>query len=224
MASHHLLWAQIFALATSAWGEILLPASGTLRPGPGDSSEALRAFESAGQRPNWTDSVTFSRVSNNTPETWTWRINITDLTIPNDISELGSSSASYSKGFHVANTQWQLQWPSSSGNSSEPSSSDNLLSFLSERNLDIALNALSVFVPSNVTNQYNANDNGNCTSLLGSECTQAITREIGKGGAIQVAFPECQNTIGINGFTQPGGAVGRMSRSHFLCDLKLTCS
>jgi hypothetical protein len=64
-----LLWVN-FALAANV-PEIQLPASGTLRPGPGDTPEVLQAFEAAGKRPNASDSITFSRNFNNTPETWT---------------------------------------------------------------------------------------------------------------------------------------------------------
>jgi hypothetical protein len=190
MLSNILLWAY-FALATYAQ-EIRFPASGTLSPGPGDTPEILQAFEAAGRQPNVSDTVTFSRTHNGKAEDWTWRINITDLAIPDRTSDLGSSSASFSRGLHVTNTQWQLQWPGSS---------DTLQTFLSERDMEVTFNALSVLKPSNVTDAYNAEDKGECTKLLGSECTQSITKAISDGSTLQILFPACQNTIGINGFS-----------------------
>jgi hypothetical protein len=214
MVQYLLLWAH-FAITTYAKA-FELPASESFSPGPGDSTVALQAFEDAGRRPNASDSFTFSRDFNNTQENWTWRINVTDLAIPNEHSELGSPSASYSRDSRVANTQWQLQWPGDS---------DTFQSFLSERNVVFSFNALSIFLPSNVTDLYNADDNGNCTNLLGSECTQSITREMGTtGDTLQIGFPSCQNKIGVMGFLQPGGAAGRKSRSLLSqLALKLTC-
>jgi hypothetical protein len=197
MVSQLLLWAP-FALATTYAQVIQLPTSGTLRPGPGDSPAILQIFEAAGQHPNETDSITFVRDFNDAEETWTWRVNVTDIAVPNKISDLGDPSASSSTGYHVANTQWQLQWP---GNNSS-----SLQSFLAERNLNVTFNALSIFLTSNITSKYNADDRGNCTNLLGSKCTQAISDATRHGNAMQLGFPDCRDTIGINGFTQPGGA------------------
>jgi hypothetical protein len=190
MASQILSWAH-FALVAYAQ-EIRFPASGTLSPGPGDTPQILQAFEAAGRQPNASDVVIFSRSYNGKAEDWTWRINVTDLAIPDRTSDLGSSSASFARGLHITNTQWQLQWPGSS---------DTLQSFLSGRDMEVTFNALSVLKPSNVTDAYNAGDKGNCTKLLGNECTQSITKAISEGSTLQILFPACQNTIGINGFS-----------------------
>jgi hypothetical protein len=152
----------------------------------------LQVFEVAGRQPNASDMITFSRSYNDKAEDWTWRINVTDLAITDRTFDLGSSSASFARGLHITNTQWQLQWPGSS---------DTLQSFLSGRNMEVTFNALSVLKLSNVTDAYNADDKGDCTKLLGSECTQSIEKAISKGSTLQILFPACQNTIGINGFS-----------------------
>jgi hypothetical protein len=69
-------------------------------------------------------------------------------------------------------------------------------------------------MPSNVTDYYNANDNGNCINVLGSECIRPITNETGStGNTMQTIFPSCRDTIGANGFFQSGGAAGCKSSS-----------
>jgi hypothetical protein len=81
--------------------------------------------------------------------------------------------------------------------------------------MEVTFNALSVSTASNVTDRYNVDDDGNCTNLLGDECTQTIIRRIGEGSTIQIVFPECRDTIGGNGFTQEGGAG--TSKPSILC-------
>jgi hypothetical protein len=173
--------------------DIRLPVSNTLAPGPVDKPAALQAFTTAGQSPNATSSLSFS-------QSWAWRINITDLAIPNSISDLGDPSASFSKGLRVTNTQWNLQWPNNS-------SSPTLQSYLFSQNLSLNIAALSLSLPSNLSAPA---DNGSCTPLLGDACERAITSALTGGSPIQQAFPECASSIGINGFTQPGASGTRL--------------
>lgn len=195
MGANSLLWA-MFALLVPAQNTGL-PVSGPLSPGPGRTPEEWRVSEAAGRQPNATNSVTFMRTYNNTPETWTWRINVTDMAIPNQISDLGSPSANFSQGLHVANTQWQLQWP---GNS------DSFQSFLRERNVSVSFTALMTNKPSNITDRYNDADNGNCTNMLGDKCTQSLIQTAARGSPIGFATLEgCENTLAVSGGNQGGG-------------------
>jgi hypothetical protein len=67
--------------------------------------------------------------------------------------------------------------------------------------MEVTFDALSALKSSNVTDAYNADDKGDCTKLLGSECTQSIAKAISDGSTLQILLPACQNTIGINGFS-----------------------
>jgi hypothetical protein len=179
-----------------------LPASGTLRPGPVDKPAALQAFAAAGQTPNATDSVAFTHAN----ETWTWRINVTDIRVPNTLSDLGTPDADFSKGYHVANTQYQVLWPNSSD-------AQTLGEYISA---PLSVGALAIPLAANLTAPYTATDNGSCVSVLGGGCVDAIKRAIAMGPVAQVVFPECGGSIGANGFTQLGGAGTRTLLFFFL--------
>lgn len=170
-----------------------LPASGAQSPGPGagDNNQELAVFLHAGRHPNDTNAVSFTRVYNNSEETWTWRINVTDIAIPNNIRYLGSSSANYSEGLHVANTQWQLGWPGDS---------DSLQKLLEQRNSSLYVTTAIQHLPSNVTKHYSDSDNGNCTALLGANCTQSITMSALRGTAVSYGeLDGCDGTVDLPG-------------------------
>jgi hypothetical protein len=117
------------------------------------------------------------------------------MAIPDRTADLGSPSASFSRGLRITNIQWQLLWPGSD---------ESLLEFLSESKMEIRFNALAVSKPSNITDPYNADDDGDYTKLLGSVCTQSVTKAISEGDVQQTIFIGCENTIGINGFSAGG--------------------
>jgi hypothetical protein len=110
-----------------------LPVSGPYKPGIGSTPEALKISEAAGRQLNVTSAVTSTRTYNNIPEIWTWRVNITEIAVPDQISDLGMPSANFSQGLHVANTQWQLEWPTDD---------DSLQMFLGKRNQRVQPGAL----------------------------------------------------------------------------------
>jgi hypothetical protein len=85
----------VSALATSS--------SGPLKSGFGRMPEAEQVAADAGRLPNGTSSVDFTRTFNNTPETWNWRINTTELAVPYPIDDLGKPGANYSQVLKVAN-------------------------------------------------------------------------------------------------------------------------
>jgi hypothetical protein len=147
----------------SKWGNIGVGAG----VGPWPLTSGQEAGEEAGRHPNATSSVTFQRPYNGELETWGWRINITDLAIPNNPDQFGNSSANASEGLHVANTQWELTWPAGS---------DNFTEFLNERNMTASFAAYIASKPANITDRYNASAQGDCTALLGHQCVDAIKR------------------------------------------------
>lgn len=179
-----LVWT-LFALSASAHNAGL-PVSGPGKSGVGDTPEALAVSETAGRHPNGTSAVTFSRTYNDVPETWTWRINVTDFAVPDRLDDLGTSEASFSEGFHVANTQWQLDWPGSD---------DSFQSFLAERNMTVSFTAYLSHKSSSVINAYVDGDNGNCSSILGDQCTQSLTESASKYPATIAGLAGCESTL-----------------------------
>jgi hypothetical protein len=186
----------------SKWGNIGVGAG----VGPWPLTSGQEAGEKAGRHPNATSSVTFQRSYNGEPETWGWRINITDLAIPNNPDQFGNASANASEGYHVANTQWELTWPAGS---------DNFTEFLNERNMTASFAAYLANKPANITNRYNASANGDCTALLGKECVDAIKRSASSSSTTPdiLGNAECEDTLDYRyGANYYNGAISwRMS-------------
>lgn len=163
-----------------------LPVSGPFKSGVGDTPEALRISEVAGRQPNASASITFTRLFNNTPETWRWHVNVTDIAVPNRISDLGTPGANFSQALHVTNTQWQLDWPGDD---------DTFQLFLGERRVNATFTALITFVSSKIKTNNNGNTNGNCTAFLGEQCTQALLQAASKSSQIPLLHLEgCKNS------------------------------
>jgi len=183
--------------AVSAQQSIGLPISGPKKPGPGDTPEALHVSEAAGRHPNATTSVTFQRKYNNTKEEWTWRVNLTEIAVPDDISDLGSPSANFSRGLRVANTQWQLEWP---GSSDDANNNNTFEAFLQERNLNASFTSLVVKHSSKIANNYDDSDGGDCEKVLGKDCTKALTEAAFKDLTEQLsALAGCKDALGDDG-------------------------
>jgi hypothetical protein len=161
-----------------------LPESGILKSGPGTSPEAQRAAEAAERQPNATSSIDFTRTFNNTPETWTWRINTTELSVPDPFYNLGKADADYSQGLRVANIQWQLRWPGSGDDDG------SFQSFLIARNATAQFNTVILSLPSNITDRY-PDENGNCATVLSEECIQSLTDD----GSSREG---CENNLSVN--------------------------
>lgn len=145
-----------------------------------DSTQQL--FESAGRSPNETSSASFVFFPGNvsSPEsniTWSWRVNITDVVIPEQVSP---------GGLHVVNEQWQLQWPEGG----------SLESYMARSGIDgtfstsLCLSAGVFTLPSNVTSRIPESNRNNCSEILGSECVRGI---------LQSGFPGCEGS----GFRTP---------------------
>jgi hypothetical protein len=196
MRANTLFHAAVFALVATAQNDFGLPKIGPSRPGIGNTPEALQVSADAGRQPNATDSVTFTRAYNNTQEEWTWRINVTDISVPNRIDDLGMPGANFSQGLHIANVQWQLEWPGDEV--------DSLQTYLMKRNMSVGFTALISNKPSSITDRYSDSDNGNCTAVLGDKCTQSITQFASEGDMVSFTGLEgCADSLDVQG----GGGV-----------------
>ncbi|CBX99621.1 hypothetical protein IAQ61_005125 [Plenodomus lingam] len=167
----------------NGWGVI-----GVNKAGSG-SDEAVRVFEDAGYSPNASDVVTFTQNFNNTAEEWTWRINVSEIAVPDNSQDLGLERANFSEGLHVAHTQWQLVWPGEE---------DDLLSFVKSRSVDSArFSAFMATVYSNITDRFEDSDDGDCTPMLGERCVESI-RNRAVNGEDEMAWSNlegCESTF-----------------------------
>ncbi|KAI1817292.1 hypothetical protein GGS20DRAFT_592201 [Poronia punctata] len=170
-----------------------LPTLGPKKPGIGRTPEALLVSEVAGRHPNATTSVNFKRTYNNTEETWSWRINVTELALPDDISDLGTKEAVYSRGWRIANTQWELGWPGKKGD-------ETLEEYLAERNLNASFTTMMATKPASVTANYDDADEGDCEGVLGDECLASIVEAARKGETEKLGkLDGCKDTLGAKG-------------------------
>jgi hypothetical protein len=160
------LVATLLAMSTT----IAAQRSGPLLSGPGlEELGAQNISTAAGRNPNSTSSVTFSRISNNTAEEWTWRINITDLAVSNNsLANLGEDDADYSEGLRIVNTQWELDWPGENED-------ETFGEWMAARQWDgVRILATIMNMPANITEQTATADGGDCSPFLGEQCTASL--------------------------------------------------
>ncbi|KAI1567959.1 hypothetical protein PtrEW4_006717 [Pyrenophora tritici-repentis] len=187
------LQATLFALSSLAQDDSpSLPTIGTLKPGIGNTPEALQVSENVGRYPDDTELVTFSRTYNGTQEEWSWRTNVTNVPVPNEINQLGMKGADSSEGHQVVNVQWQLGWPNDKNTS--------LQQYLVEKNMKASFGAMISNKPINITKKYENDDNGDCMPLLGEQCVQSLTESASKGDDIQFQGLEgCADSLELQG-------------------------
>jgi hypothetical protein len=180
-------------LAFFAVSALAASSSGPLKSGLGRTPEAEQVVADAGRQSNGTSSNDFTRTFNNTPETWNWRINTTELAVPSPIDDLGKPEANYSQGLKVANIQWQLQWPGSDEDGS------SFQSFLKARNATASFEAVIVNLPDNITDGYKDEDNGSCKTILGEQCVQSLADD-------SSSREGCEHTLSVDiGGIRSGG-------------------
>lgn len=182
------LFGTIFVGSTAAVGGYI----GVAAPGPIGTENPVgrKIYEDAGRNPNATDEIEFKRTYEENEETWTWRINISEVAVPDIPTQLGRDDANYSMDHRVVNTQWQLGWPETED--------DSFLDLLTDREIGVYFHTRILLLPTNVTDKYDENDNGDCVPMLGEGCTQRIAdKAIGNfGEEIDYSqFEECRDTI-----------------------------
>jgi len=179
-----------------------------------DDDEQATIFERAGRTPNDTTSATFNFAPGNLSgdSTWTWRLNLTDFAVPEEVYD--------KSGLRIVNSQWELQWPGGG----------SLNSFLDRAGLGngtdqtICFTAVELLAPSNITTRYS--QPGNCSEVLGSKCTEKLLAEATSYGCALTpifsgsAIDECMDTLidesesGIGEFTfSVGNASATTTRS-----------
>nr|POF03852.1 hypothetical protein CFP56_21608 [Quercus suber] len=213
--SERIAWAVVaFALLTSAQQEF--GSVGLLSPGDlGRTPEATQLVADLGRTPNATSYVTFNRTDDNMLETWGWRINITDIPVPNDPHRFGEASADSSQGLHVTNMQWQLHWPGDD--------SGTFQSYLAERNATLYSWDLRLTLPSNITSRINNQTNGNCSAILGDECVMSSGSERIAWAVVAFALlTSAQQEFGSVGLLSPGDLGRTPEATQLVADLGRT--
>lgn len=203
----------LLAASASAQYLAIIPAEGNLSPGPFGTLAGELAAKAAGRHPNVTSAVTFDGPTvNGTQQTWTWRLNITDFAIPNNITEYGMPSADYSDGYHVVNTQWQLEWPQGKDNSNQ-----SLQSLLSDNGESLFyVQTFTMMAPSNITNGWTSPSDGSCNSVFGDACTTALIEQASSGAQADYYYvPTCDSTFGI-ALTTPGSTGTGFGKSRII--------
>lgn len=176
---------------TSGFGPGALPLTGEY--------EAL--FAAAGRTPNISTSVSFSYGS--PAEEWIWRLNITDVSLDDDLV--------------ATNLQCDLQWPGG----------ETLQSYLDDRegtgSGNPALNeeplcagTWSWAVQANISSLYSGDDNGSCTNILGEQCAASFLAAVEEGqcGSSQSSsslsgLAGCEDTFDV-GKSGGGSAFGML--------------
>lgn len=148
-------------------------------------------FEAAGRQANVSSPVTFDLSSSNgnrdNTTGWTWRVNITDVAIPE------SYYPGTNQSLRAVNEQWELQW----------SAGGSLSSLLKEQsgfdtNSSACLKATRYRMPANVTRKYSASDNGNCSAVLGDACAQRLRSVSCDDSFVRIAnSDDCASTLGV---------------------------
>ncbi|KAK1990871.1 hypothetical protein LX36DRAFT_737394 [Colletotrichum falcatum] len=160
-------------------------------------SQTAEVFRKAVAAPNATRSVKFrpfedSGASNTQLEQdeWTWRVNVTELTLPRLPSNLSSAGINQPSTYV---TTYDLAWPAGG----------NVSTALRGSSSPFCVTAFDYPFPTNVTGLYRADDDGaDCGSVLGDDCLDALYYDGNNlDGDLCVVprwgdIPECNATLG----------------------------
>jgi hypothetical protein len=135
------------------------------------SEAAYSTFENAFEHPNASRKIDFDLYFNYTNQPWAWDISVADVAIPNrEWTVLPANN--YSQGQRLINTQWRLDFPSA-GNQS-------INALLNSTGLKLRINLLRIESPAITGALFNASS-GNCSEILGAECSRAFNDAIAAG-------------------------------------------
>jgi len=124
---------------------------------------------------------------------WDWRINITNITVPNTIQDLGKPNADYSQNKSVVNTQWQLNWPGVDRGDNYTLEEYLYRTYGEEAYMFVG--AYHIYLPDNVISQYKSpNPDFNCSTILNATCIAGITSAAAAQQSINIAAIDgCMN-------------------------------
>lgn len=191
-----LLFALQLALHVAAYTD----SSPAIGGGPGPVPDAA-LFTAAGRHPNDTSSVTFQRPSG----TWTWRVNITDVSVPDNTT---TSTVKNLTDPRVVNVQWDLRWPGNGSLADAILLDNNGRSMADPEQLCVVMIG-GTWGP-NITSNYSASDNGDCSNVLGSQCAQSVMSHLG-GSVGTCPTADLSNLEGCNSTLSTSRGPGQLS-------------
>lgn len=159
-------------------------------------------LQTAAESPDNTSSVTFSESfdgANN--QTWSWRINITNVAVPNATVPYPGESPAITPDPHVAYTTYDLSWPGSGTLNDQLADLVNSTeggNVLPETNLCVYVVGASSF-PSSIANKYSASENGGCSDTLGSQCVQSVLGAVNGYDFSTQRCPQSPFSTSLNG-------------------------
>ncbi|SMQ48383.1 unnamed protein product [Zymoseptoria tritici ST99CH_1A5] len=147
-------------------------------------------FTAAGESANNTRSVTFPGFSG---ETWTWRVNISNVAVPDAIQAFPSEQPPLVDP-KIVYVTYDIQWPGAETLNEKINQSE------SDRNQgqgrEICMTAYDVDVRARYANQYKESDNGDCESIFGDNCTAGLMSALrSSSGGCQSPGPFPQSCI-----------------------------
>nr|POE47558.1 hypothetical protein CFP56_00889 [Quercus suber] len=188
-------------LPSLAWATFYRSMTGLGDAAP-DDSHAL--FLAGNQNPNATSSVTFDLFSDSTSTTsssqWTWRVNVSDISVPDATVEFPGEDPPIGDDPHVVNVVWDFEWSGPSGINQAVADGLNASSSSDgTTNTQLCLFGVRADLPANVTGKYSADDDGNCGSTLGSQCVGSILGDILPNPNGCPLLPSFINLLGCEG-------------------------
>jgi len=177
----------------------------TATDGSGDAFYAAPVlFEQAALTPNNTNTIPFTIDSF---EGWSWRVNITNVAVPNATVASPGDSASLTLDPHVAYTTYDLRWPNSG------TLNDQLISMANTSGVSSSGLDMCAYVTTGIVAKQ---AQSNCSSALGDQCVQSMLNDLANspnaatcGWAPMATLQGCENvfvnaTNGLNtlGFSE----------------------
>jgi hypothetical protein len=142
-----------------------------------------------------TRSVTFPGIDN---ETWTWRVNITNVAVP-DARQPFPGEQPPLVDPHVVYMTYDFQWPGGGTLNEKINQSDSSVSGQPQQ---VCMTTYWAPVRSQYANRYQESDNGDCSSVFGGDCTAAFLSALRPAFGGQCRLPqgdpmpdECRNRV-----------------------------
>lgn len=174
----------------------------TVGGGPGivrSATPGAAIVAAAGRTPNATTNATWiAKLGNGPIVQWTWRVNLTNVPVPNNVDDLGTPKANFSEDLRSANTQYELIWPSAAAGTNE-----SLNEFLRASGTNISFNNVQLTLPSGA--QFTSYANGSCRSILSDECIQGLKRNAQAGSGLLFRYIDgCEEFFNGTEYTATG--------------------
>ncbi|KAK0935301.1 hypothetical protein LTR29_013093 [Friedmanniomyces endolithicus] len=183
----------------------------TATDGSGDAFYAAPVlFEQAALTPNNTNTIPFTIDSF---EGWSWRVNITNVAVPNATVASPGDSASLTLDPHVAYTTYDLRWPNSG------TLNDQLISMANTSGVSSSGLDMCAYVTTGIVAKQ---AQSNCSSALGDQCVQSMLNDLANspnaatcGWAPMATLQGCENVFvnATNGLNTLGFTLGNSTAS-----------